>query len=577
MDCRPQQGNDNRAPPATLYERLERLKQRLGRTVGRLGCNPTAFAFAEILGFCALLGLIYYIDVHRGPVLESDDTRRERETSRERDLRIRREVAGYSDEPRHHLRRPLVKPPAELPVSDCEECARNCTANPGCVAYDCDPEQPACRMEMKPPEPAPSKCSGVEIDLIEGGHVKSTRRINYHCDTDGTGKESGWTLWGAPSRHPGFTAALILIVMFYALVAWFFVYARHDDPGATIGDDDRPFTFGNVLGKATVMLLGVAAGTALIAVGLTLIGELIKLIGSWLPHKKAASASARAAGTDSMMVILNFAITVAGVGLLYLALKPLIDQNTRGHYLSLIKNLILYLPCLLIALAKTIAKEWKIAPYSAWVLLGLEVLFVGLRLLVPWASSALMNHDGRQLLDKPVYLDIERSVGTFEMLHLHNNSKKPEFSYSYGLSAWFTLNPQPPNTRPAFMKYTTILNYGSKPRISFNMDQDTLRVESESGEGKVTVAEVTGVALQTWNNIVINYDAGTMDVFLNGELIGSHPGISPFMQFEEVKVGRTRGLEGGICNVMYFPQPLSKRRITMAYKLLRDRFPPTSD
>ena len=117
---------------------------------------------------------------------------------------------------------------------------------------------------------------------------------------------------------------------------------------------------------------------------------------------------------------------------------------------------------------------------------------------------------------------------------------------------------------------------GTNPGYSFNMEKDALRVESESGKGKVIIAEVTGLSLQTWNNIVINYDAGTMDVFLNGELIGSHPGISPFMQFEEVVAGKTRGLEGGICNVVYHPEPLSKSRITMGYRMLRDRFPPTS-
>ena len=195
--------------------------------------------------------------------------------------------------------------------------------------------------------------------------------------------------------------------------------------------------------------------------------------------------------------------------------------------------------------------------------------------LWPAAESALVNHDGKLLLDKPVYLDVQRSLGTFEMLHVPHGSKRPKFRYSYALSAWFTLNPQPPNARAAFTRYTPILNYGGKPTVSYNMQKGMLRVRSDAGEGKVTIAEVTGVALQTWNNLVINNDAGTMDVFLNGELIGSHPGIAPFMRYEEVLAGETHGLEGGICNVVYHPEPMSQSRIRMGYKMLRDRFPPT--
>jgi hypothetical protein len=108
------------------------------------------------------------------------------------------------------------------------------------------------------------------------------------------------------------------------------------------------------------------------------------------------------------------------------------------------------------------------------------------------------------------------------------------------------------------------------------MQENTLRVESEAGTKNAVIAEVQGVAMQTWNNIVVNYDAGTMDVFLNGQLIGSHMNISPFMQFEAVTAGEERGLEGGICNVVYHRAPLSIRRIMMGYKMLRDKHPPVA-
>ena len=572
MDCRPRGAPDARPPPTTLAERLIRLKVDIGRWVSRIGCNPTAFGLFELLVFCMILALVYYIDVHRGPVFEWPGKARERESERERDLRIRREVAGYSDGPRDHRLPPLRKPIAKVPISDCEECAQKCSAAPDCISYECDKDKPECHLTMKPPEPVPSKCSGIEIDLLEGGRTTSSKRLNYYCPTDKEGKESGWTIWGWPSRHPATTAAILLVLLFYAIISWFFVYARSTNPSSTINpSNQKPFTFGTVWGKATVSLLGFAAGAVMLGLGVGAVGALMNAVMSLIGKSGGTSTSKGDAGKT----LLNFAMAIGGIGLLYLALRPFIDENTRGPYARLLKNLILYLPCLLIQLADWLAKEWRIAPHGAWVLLGIEAIFVGLRFLWPVAENALVNHDGKRLLDKPVYLDVQRSLGTFEMLHVPHGSKKPKFRYSYALSAWFTLNPQPPNARAAFSRYTPILNYGGKPTVSYNMQTGTLRVRSDAGEGPVTVAEVTGLALQTWNNIVINNDAGTMDVFLNGELIGSQPGISPFMRYEEVLAGETRGLEGGICNVVYHPEPMSQRRIRMGYKMLRDRFPPT--
>ena len=43
---------------------------------------------------------------------------------------------------------------------------------------------------------------------------------------------------------------------------------------------------------------------------------------------------------------------------------------------------------------------------------------------------------------------------------------------------------------------------------------------------------------------MINYDGANMDIFLNGELVGSEPGIVPYMSYENVIVGADKGLEG---------------------------------
>ena len=59
-----------------------------------------------------------------------------------------------------------------------------------------------------------------------------------------------------------------------------------------------------------------------------------------------------------------------------------------------------------------------------------------------------------------------------------------------------------------------------------------------------------------------------MDVFLNGELIGSQPDVAPYITQENITVGADNGIEGGICNVIYHKDILKERQRSLAYKSL---------
>jgi hypothetical protein len=197
------------------------------------------------------------------------------------------------------------------------------------------------------------------------------------------------------------------------------------------------------------------------------------------------------------------------------------------------------------------------------------------------------NKNGIQLVKNPQYLNNERTLGTFDELYGKNvdyntntsDNTVERFSYHYSLSAWFNINPQPPNTSPAYNKYTNILSYGNKPAVEFNSSENSLRVlvESEKEPGakqRTMIYETKNILYQKWNNIVINYDRGTMDVFINGILVGSKPGISPYMTFESIKVGSPNGINGGICNVMYHKDNLTKSYIETMYKALQGKEEP---
>ena len=165
----------------------------------------------------------------------------------------------------------------------------------------------------------------------------------------------------------------------------------------------------------------------------------------------------------------------------------------------------------------------------------------------------------------------EHTLGNFENLHA-GSSDDSKFNYHYSLSSWIYINPQPPNTSSAYTKFTSLLNYGDKPQIQFNGLKNELRIMATTGKNDlVEIYKKTDIAYQKWNNFVINYDGGNMDVFLNGELVASRPNIAPYMTYENITSGSNNGIEGGICNVMYYEHILSKGAITLAYRMLRDK------
>ena len=284
--------------------------------------------------------------------------------------------------------------------------------------------------------------------------------------------------------------------------------------------------------------------------------------------------------------LINIAMVIGALSLIYMALKDGVsdkpDKNATipALLLSLLRNIIFYVPCLFIDIVEFIKSEYKITTKTVWIVLFIEAILIFLYMVLPALFHKITTHDGIQLLDECIYLNNKKTLGTYETLHKIKDKAvaKPDdiensrFKYTYALSAWYYINPQPPNTSPAYTKFTTILDYGKKPLIQFNSLKNTLRVQCETSKGNLkTLYETKDIKYQKWNNIVVNYDAGTMDVFINGLLVSSTPEIAPYMTYENVIVGEQNGIQGGICNVVYYKHILSAGKINMAYKLLRNK------
>ncbi len=100
---------------------------------------------------------------------------------------------------------------------------------------------------------------------------------------------------------------------------------------------------------------------------------------------------------------------------------------------------------------------------------------------------------------------------------------------------------------------------------------------TELTENSKIVYEKTNILLQKWNNVIINYTGGTLDIFLNNDLIKSIGKIVPFMNNDVLTIGSENGLFGGVCNVVYFKTPLTSSQIYYLYNMVKDKTPPISD
>jgi len=358
-----------------------------------------------------------------------------------------------------------------------------------------------------------------------------------------------WHPFNLAEQYPAITDTLWIILLFFMIVSYFFIKKR-----ASINSN---ISLSTLFSKASA------------TIGALLFIVAIFLLVFWIINKFPSI-------TSVILFTINIFILAGFIGIVYLILNNFLKSNNSNNtYLNFLKNFILYIPCLIINFAEYLKYQWQITTKTVWIILGLEIILITLRFLIPYVFNYLLSKDGTTLLTDPIYLNNEKTLGTFNDLNTIQDNGEPSPNYHYAISGWFYINPQPPNTSKAYTKYTNILNYGHKPRVQFNSLENKLRVQVEVNNKKfVNIYTKSDISFQKWHNIVINYDGGNIDIFLDGELVSSKPEIIPYMTYENIIVGAKNGINGGICNVVFYDRVLTKTDIILNYKLLRDkRFP----
>ena len=171
----------------------------------------------------------------------------------------------------------------------------------------------------------------------------------------------------------------------------------------------------------------------------------------------------------------------------------------------------------------------------------------------------------------------------------NNYNNKKLFNYNYCLSSWVFIDNYTGNNNNNNENNNdkSILKFGNKLNLLYNpikkelfikiksciKDENNDELNNDNCKTKIAF-RTNNILYQRWNHILINYDSGTLDVFINNRLVSSTPNISPIYIEDNLTIGDNNGVDGAICNIMYFSNVLNKNKINNLYKYFYASTPP---
>jgi antibiotic biosynthesis monooxygenase (ABM) superfamily enzyme len=111
-------------------------------------------------------------------------------------------------------------------------------------------------------------------------------------------------------------------------------------------------------------------------------------------------------------------------------------------------------------------------------------------------------------------------------------------------------------------------------QIKYNYPYSVLKFVLGSSEETQQEYALPNLKMQKWNNIVINYIDGIYDLFVNGEMVNSFQGGMEEFKYNNITIGEDNGVSGGIANIVYYKNYLTKNKIIANYNSLKHKSPP---
>jgi hypothetical protein len=317
-------------------------------------------------------------------------------------------------------------------------------------------------------------------------------------------------------------------------------------------------------------------------------GVLITIFAMLLYYSSTWNLNAVYYGGFVMRILLA---TIIIVGLaLFFKLNSANLKKLPGWY-GFFANLLFFIPCLFSDAMQYLFQQIRITPSVVFLLLVIELVLMVLYILLPPILQKIYSMNSASLLSKPVFLNREIAIANSERFlykpmsdNITNASNDELYRRNYSMTMWVYLNPQP-SSNAAYVKETTIFDYGNgKPKLAYKNDSGNKRQKDTdiyvvyfTNNGENTSYELS-LPNQKWNYFAFNFFDSKVDLYVNGSLARTFTytdNIPVYSPIDIVIVGSDNGLDGSICNVNYYTEPLTSSKITDTYNLLMLKNPPT--
>lgn len=177
------------------------------------------------------------------------------------------------------------------------------------------------------------------------------------------------------------------------------------------------------------------------------------------------------------------------------------------------------------------------------------------------------NQGGQIITQGPISLNNKHTYGTLE-IYQGSLDTTPKGRSRFAISLWIFLDTTYNNEIRT--KDGMIFNFGNRPCIMYRPGSHLFYIKMLDR----IIYENDQWLYQKWNHIVINSLGGTMDIFLNSKLVATNIDVVPYYLPDEISIGEDDGMNGGICNVLFFSHSLKLKNIQHLYNHLRWKNPP---
>lgn len=135
--------------------------------------------------------------------------------------------------------------------------------------------------------------------------------------------------------------------------------------------------------------------------------------------------------SGTLLLVISAILIITTAIIIYIFFHAYLAKQSDLSYAGLLKNTILYIPCLLIDLVEYVRKQYKLTTKPIIFLLIFDIIFIIIYFNLSRIEKVFKISNDTTLLKDPIYLNNKKVIGNFEDLKAANEKVKKKEDKSY--------------------------------------------------------------------------------------------------------------------------------------------------